>query len=131
MKVKSAIQKVVALPVTDAVTIDGVQCAQDMLYIKRVLEAMELKVKIPMILKINNSGAVDLAKNWYAGGNARHMETRMFFLRELKEAGILKIVWVKCKNNTVDMFTKNLGGPAFNKHAKVFVGEDEYHQKGK
>ena len=57
------------------------------------------------------------------------METRMFFLRELKEAGILKIVWVKGDNNPADMFTKNLGGPAFNKHAKTFIDKDEYHQK--
>ena len=39
-----------------------------MLYIKRVLEAMELKVELPMVLKIDNSGAVDLTNNWSAGG---------------------------------------------------------------
>ena len=35
--VKSAMQKVVALSVTEAETIAGVQCAQDMMYIKRVV----------------------------------------------------------------------------------------------
>ena len=127
--VKSAMQKVVALSVTEAETIAGVQCVQDMLYIKKILEAMELKVELPMVLRIDNSGAVDLANSWSAGGRTRHMDTRMFFLRELKEAGILKIVWIKGDDNPADMFTKNLGGPAFNKHAKVFVGEDEYNQK--
>ena len=38
--VKSAMQKVVELSVTEAETIAGFQCAQDMLYIKRVMKAM-------------------------------------------------------------------------------------------
>ena len=127
--VKSAMKKVVALSVTEAETVAGVQYAQDMLYIKRVLEGMQLQVELPMVLKIDNSGAVDLANGWSAGGRTRHMETRMFFLRELKEEGILNIQWLKGSENPVDMFTKNLAGPAFNKFAKVFVGEDQYNQK--
>ena len=127
--VKSAMQRFVTLLVTEAETVAGVQCAQDMIYVKRVLEGLGLKVKLPMILKLNNSGAVDLSNNWSAGGRTRHMETRMFFLRELKEAGILKIVWQRGTENPVDMFTKNLAGPAFNTFAKVFVGEDEYNKK--
>lgn len=124
--VKSTMQRTVALSVTEAETVAAVQCTQDMLYIKRVLEGMDLKVKLPMVLKVDNSGAVDLANNWSAGGRTRHMETRMFFLRELKEQGILTIEWLKGSENPVDMLTKNLNGPTFNKHAEKFVGKDEY-----
>ena len=122
-------QKIVALSATEEETVSGVQFVQDMLYIKQVLEAMELRVEFPMVLKINNIGAIDLENNWSTGRRKRHMETRMFFLRELKDDGILKIVWVEGENNSLEMFTKNLGVPGFNKHAKVLVGEDEYHKK--
>eukprot|EP00957_Ditylum_brightwellii_P018671 1402785-Ditylum_brightwellii.AAC.1 len=70
-------QKIVALSVTYAEIIAGAQCAQDMLYCKHVLECMGF-------------GAVDLANNWKAGGCTRHMEIRMFFLYDLKEAGVLE-----------------------------------------
>ena len=129
VSVKSAMQHVVALSVTEAELMAGVQCAQDMLYIKRVLESMGLSVELPMVLKIDNSGAVDLANNWSAGGRTRHIKTRMFFLRDMKEDGIIKTVWTKGNENPVDIFTKNLASPAFNKCAKVFVGEDEYNSK--
>ena len=127
--VKSAMQKFVALSVTEAETVSAVQCAQDMMYVKRVLEGMELKVRLPMVLNIDNSGAIDLANNWSPGGRTRHMETRMFFLRQLKEENILVCKWISGTENPVDMFTKNLAGPAFNKHAKVFTGEDEYNKR--
>ena len=54
------------------------------------------------------------------------METRMFFLRDLKEAGIIETKWIKGTENPADMFTKNLGGADYNKCAKTFVGEDKY-----
>ena len=57
------------------------------------------------------------------------METRMFFLRNMKEEGIIKVKWKKGSDNPVYMFTKNLDGPAFNKCAQVFVGDDEYQTK--
>ena len=124
--VKSAMQKIVSLSVTESEMLSAVQCVQDMMYIKRLIESMELKVELPMELDIDNRGAQDLFYNWKSGGHRRHMETRMFFLRDLQEEGMIKIKWRKGTENPVDMFTKNLSGPAFNKCAKVFVGNDEY-----
>eukprot|EP00957_Ditylum_brightwellii_P195524 14898298-Ditylum_brightwellii.AAC.1 len=79
-----------------------------------------------MILEVDNSGAVDLANNWSVGGRTWHMQTRMFFLCNLQEAKLVNVVWQKGSDNQVDLYTKNLAGPAFNRCAKVFVGEDKY-----
>ena len=57
-----------------------------------------------------------------AGGRTRHMETRLFFLREMKENGIIKTKWRRGDNNPADMFTKNLAGPAF---VKESTGNDQ------
>ena len=94
VSVKSSMQKVVALSVTEAETIAAVSCAQGILYNRRVLMLMGLKVKLPMQLDVDNSGALDLANNWSAGGRTRHMETRMFVLRDLKEEGIIETNWL-------------------------------------
>ena len=53
----------------------------------------------------------------------------MFCLREMKETGIMDTEWLRGRENPVDMFTKNLAGPAFNKCAKKFVGVDEHNNK--
>jgi hypothetical protein len=52
----------------------GVLYAQDMLYVQYILELMGLKVKFPMILEIDNKGAVGLANNWSIGGCTRHVD---------------------------------------------------------
>eukprot|EP00957_Ditylum_brightwellii_P058777 4456078-Ditylum_brightwellii.AAC.1 len=54
--VNIVMQIIVVLSVTKAETKSGVQCVQDMLYIKKFLEGMELKVELPMLLYMDNSG---------------------------------------------------------------------------
>jgi hypothetical protein len=123
---KSGTQRIVALSVCEAELYAGISCAQDMLYVKHVIESLGLKVKLPMKLEMDNKGAVDLANNWSVGGRTRHIGTKIEFLRGYKENGVLEVVWIPGSENEADLFTKNLGGPLFRRFAPVFVGEDEY-----
>jgi hypothetical protein len=95
-----------------------------MMYTKKVLESVGLQVELPMILHVDNKGAKDLVNNWSVGGRTRHMDVRYHFLRELKEANIVRVQWVSTHENCTDMFTKHLAGPVFNKHTRVFCGDD-------
>ena len=44
-----------------------------------------------MVLKVDNKGAKDLMNNWSVGGRTRHIEVKQYFIRDLKEAGIIKL----------------------------------------
>ena len=84
---RSATQKFVMLSVTEAKIAAGVMVAQDMLYIYRSLESLKLKVELPMILEVDNSGAVDIANSWSVGGRTRHVDVQNYFLCKLKDKG--------------------------------------------
>ncbi len=62
-----------------------------MLYMKNALESLELKVKPPMVLEMDNQGAVYLANNWSVGGRTRHIDVQSVFLHKLKQSGVLVI----------------------------------------
>ena len=56
---KSRMHGCVTLDVTSAELVSAMQeCAQDMLFILRVLESMGLKVQKPMILEVDNKTKV-------------------------------------------------------------------------
>ena len=120
---KSNMQPITALSVTEAELIAGSSCVQDMIFEKRILESMGLKVKLPMVLEMDNKGAADLINNWSTGGRTRHIDCRLYFMRELKEEEILKVVWIPGSKNSSDLFTKNLLGPDFERHSADYVGE--------
>lgn len=123
---KSHMQHSVTLSVTDAEYVSATDCAQDMLFIMRVLASIGLKVQKPMKLELDNKGAVDLANSWSVGGRTRHVSVHQSFLCELKEKGLLEIKWIPTTENSSDLFTKNLSGPAFEQHVKMYCGRDEY-----
>jgi hypothetical protein len=122
---KSRMQKCITLSTTEAEFMAMTDCAQDMLYIMRVLQSLLLQVELPMLLQCDNKGAVDLANNWSTAGRTRHVATKIMFLRELKEQGLLKVEWVPATEMTSDVFTKNLGDGDFLKCVSRFSGEGE------
>jgi hypothetical protein len=87
-------------------------------------EFLRLKVKLPFVIEVDNKGAVDLANSWTATGRTRHIATRINFLRELKEQGLISINWISNVWMSSDIFTKNVGGKDFYKHRDVYVRED-------
>jgi hypothetical protein len=71
---RSNTQQSVTLSVMEAEHVAATQWAQDMLFAMRVIESMGLKVKTPIILKIDNKGDVELTHNWSVGGRTRHVK---------------------------------------------------------
>ena len=128
---RSATQKFVTLSVTEAEAAAGVMVAQDMLHVMRLLLSLGLKVKLPMVLEMDNKGAVGLANNWSVGGRTRHVDVRNYFLRDLKDEGTLLIRYVPGDDNDADIFTKNVTAPIHEKHIPKFVGVDEYMGESK
>jgi hypothetical protein len=122
---KSGTERTVSLSNTKAETYAGVNCVQDMLYMKNLLESLGLKVKLPMVLEMDTQGAVYLANNWSIGGRTRHIDVQSVFLQELKEASVLVIKWIVGAVNEADIFTKNLDRPTFQQYIRVFTGGTE------
>ncbi len=77
---RSATQKTVALSSREAELNTAVLCVQDMLYAKNLLKSIGLKVKLPMVLDINNKRAVDLINSFTAGGCTHHIDIKQYFL---------------------------------------------------
>jgi len=50
---------------------------------ERLIESIDLRVALPMVLEVDNKGAVD--NNFSVSEGTRHMETWKYYLRELKE----------------------------------------------
>jgi hypothetical protein len=123
---RSVTQKFVMFSVTEAEIAAGVMVAQDMVYVYQLLESLELEVELPMILEMDNSGAVDTANNWSVGGRTLHIDVCNYFLRELKYQGLLVIKHIAGEQNNADIFTKNMMSAIFNKHVPLYIGTDEY-----
>ena len=123
---RSNTQKTMNLSVTEADGAARIVVAQDMLYVYRLLQSLGLEVELPMILEMDNKGAVDLANNWSVGGRTRHVDVRNHVMRELKDMGLIQCRYVPGPENDADIFTKNVTAAIFEKYVPKCVGVDEY-----
>ena len=96
------------------------------MYCYRLFIEMGLNVELSMILHGDNQGSIDIVNLWSNLGCTRHIDVRYKFLRELKEANLIRVVWCSTKENEADVFTKNLHKLAFDKCIRRFVGQDRY-----
>jgi hypothetical protein len=58
----------VKLSVTEAELYSATTNLQDMLFVQQTVERLGLKVKVPMILQVDNQGVQALVNNWSMGG---------------------------------------------------------------
>jgi hypothetical protein len=67
-----------------------------------------IDVKLPIVVKIDNIGAMLMAHNRLTGVHTRHVDTWYHFIRENIEEGKNKIKFVRSCDNNSNTFTKNV-----------------------
>ena len=101
-------QPVVALSSCEAEYIAGSYVACQAIWIRSVIEEIEVEVKKPLVLQIDNKSAINLAKNSVLNGRSKHIEDRFHFLREKVNRGELEVRHCSSEAQLADIFTKGL-----------------------
>ena len=64
----------------------------------------------------DNKGAYDLCHRYTSAQNSRHVDRKLFKMRELRGAQVVTVAHVPTENNPADLFTKIFPRPTFEKH---------------
>ena len=105
-------------------------CIQEMMFLKKIVESLELLVELPMIVDCDNKGAVDQVNGHSTSGGTKHIDVKLMYARELKEAGIIKVRWIPIEDNEADILIKNTDSLTFNRHSGKFMHEVPSEQGG-
>jgi len=90
----------------------------EILFISKLMEFVNLKCKYPIVVHVNNMGAIYLTNKDRTGSRTKHIDTRYHYVRNYIKDGILKVMFVQSADNKADLFTKNLGFEDFERHTK-------------
>jgi hypothetical protein len=72
----------------------------------------------------DNSGAFDLCHRDSTGKNSRHVQRRVFKMRELKTEGSVKLALIPTAEMAADMMTKTLADKVFHRHRRTTMNCD-------
>jgi hypothetical protein len=118
---KSQSQRTVSLSSTEAEYYATAEAAKEIKFVVQVLESLNLEVDKPIIVHIDNVGAIFVAENASATKHTRHIDARYHFVREYIIDGQIKIIFVMSKANMADMFTKNVTSEIYEEHIDNFL----------
>ena len=122
---RSKAQKGVTLSSSKAEYVAMLEAVKEIRFIFYLLRSMFIEVKLPIIVRCDNVGAIFMAKNSSSGVRTRHVDTRYHFVREHIVDDFIKIVFGKSCENDADLFTKNVSKDAYTKHVSNFLGKME------
>lgn len=77
---------------------------------------MGIEIKLPILIKVDNVGAIYLSNNFSLSQRTKHIDIRQHFVREFVEDGIIKTIFVPTDDNEADNNTKNNPEDTFIKH---------------
>jgi ribosomal protein L24 len=120
---KSKGQRGVVLSTTEAEYVAISETVREIKFIIQILESMALIIEYPVIVHVDNVGAIFLANNRTTGERTKHVDIRHHFVREYIEDGMVKIMFVRSRHNDADIFTKNLPGDSYERHVGKFTSE--------
>ena len=96
--------------------------AQDIcqaIWLKRVLEELEISLSNPIKIYCNNKAAISIAHNPVLHDRTKHIEVDKHFIKEKVESGIICLPYIPTTQQVADILTKGLGTKQF----KFLVGK--------
>jgi hypothetical protein len=118
---KSKGQKSVALSSSEAELMALSEATKEIKFIYEILTSMKIKVKLPIICRVDNVGAIFIAENSTATPKSKHIDTRAKYVAKYITDGFLKIIFVKSEENQSDMLTKNVSNETLEKHSERYI----------
>ena len=122
---KSKAQRSVVLSSTEAEFVALSEAAREIKFVYQILCEMNIKVKLPIVVRVDNIGAIFLAENVTTSQRTKHVDIRYKFVRQFIFDKFLKIEFVGTLKNTSDIFTKNVSKDLYEKHIDSMLGNVE------
>ena len=101
-------QQSVALSSTEAEIMAASLAACEVVFMRGLLREMGVEMDGPTLLRVDNLGAVALAKDRRSCHRSRHIQRRYLKVRELVALGEVKVEYVNTDANAADILTKAL-----------------------
>ena len=120
---KSKGMKSVTLSSSEAEYVALSEAAKEVKFVYQVLRSLDLNVKLPIIIRVDNIGAIFMSENVAVSQRTKHVDIRLKFVQEFVFDGFVQIIFVKTGDNDADLFTKNLGGELHQRHARKLIEE--------
>ncbi len=92
---KSHSQKSVTLSLSEAKFVALSEAVKEVKFVVQVLQSIGIEVELPVVVRVDNVGAIFIAENVTTSQRTKHIDVRYHYVREFVEDGFVKIIFVR------------------------------------
>ena len=119
---RSRLQRAQTLSSTESEYVAIADVVKELLYLRNILRSLGFVIGLPMIVEVDNIGAIYLTRNASSSVRTRHVDLQFHFVREFYQQGILQVVFVNTTMQQSDIMTKNVNPTTYDRHAATLLG---------
>ena len=118
---KSKSQKNITLSSSEAEYVTLSEAAKEIKFIYQLLLSIGMQVRLPIVVRVDNVGAIFMSENTSTSGQTKHIDIRYRYVNEMILDSFLKVIFVKTSENVADVFTKNVRSETYRELVKHFL----------
>ena len=69
----------------------------------------------------DNEGAIKMAENRFSSRRTRHIDVKHHMVRDAVDGGIIRVEYVKSREQHADVLTKAIDAKSFERHARFLL----------
>ena len=97
-------------------------CSQEVIYLREILRGFNCAQDEPTVIFEDNQACIAMSENQVHRERSRHIDVRKYFVRDLVDDKVLKLIHCKTNEMVADALTKSLPYPSFSLHRKKMTG---------
>ena len=101
-------QESVALSTAEAEFIAATATCTQVMWMRRQVEDLGVQCQSPIIIKVDNSSAINISKNPVQHSRTKHIDIRYHFLKDQVAQNEVKLEFAPTADQIADIFTKPL-----------------------
>jgi hypothetical protein len=118
---KSVRQHCITMSSCEAELVALCDSAIELLHVVEVVSFLGHEISSAVEVYTDSKAAYDLCHRFTTAANSRHVDRKMFKMRELRGAGRVNLMHIPGETNPADLFTKILSRQTFEKHRKTVL----------
>jgi len=115
---KSYLQKSMMLSWSKAIFVALSEATEEVPFVVQVLQLIGIEIELPVVVHVENVGAIFIAENVTMSQHTKHIDICYHYIREFVKDGFIKIIFVRTRENTADVFRRNTSGDTYNRHLR-------------
>ena len=119
---KTKFQDIIALSSTKAEFIAACNAGKNCLYIRSILDDLDIPQEEATIIYEDNQAAIAMANSGKPTKRTKYVNTRYFALQSWVEQDLILLNSIPTNNNSSDALTKNTPKILFNRHMDYILG---------